>query len=141
MDAMPDVARTGIGNPADMNAESLRLLLVDDDEVDRLSVRRTLARSALAGAVIEEATDVRSALAHLDGAGGESRFDCVLLDYSLAGDTGLDVLREMRAQGLTTPVVMLTGQSDPQTAAALIKAGAADFLTKEGISAARLEQS
>ena len=122
-------------------SEGLRLLLVDDDAVDRLSVRRTIARSGLAGASIEEASDMMQALEHIGRGDGEPRLDCILLDYSLAGDTGLDVLREMRARGLTTPVVMLTGQSDPQTAAELMKAGAADFLTKDGISGARLEQS
>ena len=127
--------------PVQREPKELRLLLVDDDAVDRLSVRRTIARSGLAGASVEEATDMTHALEQVERAEGESRFDCILLDYSLAGDTGLDVLRELRARGLTTPVVMLTGQSDPQTAAELMKAGAADFLTKDGISGARLEQS
>ena len=138
---MTDVAQVERQATGERETEGLRLLLVDDDEVDRLSVRRTIARSGLAGATVEEATDAASAIEKLSRTDGESRFDCVLLDYNLAGDTGLDVLGAMTARGLTTPVVMLTGQSDPQTAAALMKAGAADFLTKDGISDARLERA
>ena len=138
---MTDMEQAEQEASARRESEGLRLLLVDDDAVDRLSVRRTIARSGLASASIDEATDMAQALERIGRADGESRLDCILLDYTLAGDTGLDVLREMRDRGLTTPVVMLTGQSDPLTAAALIKAGAADFLTKDGISGARLEQS
>ena len=46
----------------------------------------------------------------------------------------------MRAHDVIVPVVMLTGQSDPLTAAASIKAGATDFLTKDLITPERLEQ-
>jgi signal transduction histidine kinase len=74
--------------------------------------------------------------------GGAAPFDCVLLDYQLPGTTGLDVLRALRdgagAAGAEVPVVMLTGQSDPETAVALIKAGAADFIPKGGLTADRL---
>ena len=127
--------------PADGNVEALRLLIVDDDAVDRMAVRRLIVRSELAGATIEEAADLESTLERLSHGSRDPRIDCVLLDYSLVGDTGLDVLREMSARSLTTPVVMLTGQSDPQTAAALIKAGADDFLTKDSLSGPRLAQA
>ena len=119
----------------------MHLLLVDDDAVDRMAVRRTIGKSGLASAAVIEAEDADAALEHLKTVELAAAFDCVLLDYNLVGDTGLDVLRRMRDAGLTTPVVMLTGQSDPLTAAALIKAGAADFLTKDGLSAPRLEQA
>jgi signal transduction histidine kinase len=64
--------------------------------------------------------------------------DCVLLDYQLPDATGLDVLQAVRAGGSDVPVVMLTGQSDPETAVALIKAGAADFIPKGSLTADRL---
>ena len=119
----------------------LRLLVVDDDRVDRMAVGRTLSRSGLAGAEVHEATDAPSALAALSTAGPGGAIDCVLLDFNLAGDTGLDVLRQMQARGLSAPVVMLTGQSDPETAAALIRAGAVDFLIKGSLTPERLEQA
>jgi signal transduction histidine kinase/FixJ family two-component response regulator len=118
---------------------ALRLLVVDDDAVDRQAVRRTIARSGLAGASIREASDAREALALLldDVAGG---FDCVLLDFELAGDSGLDVLRDLREHGKDVPVVVLTGHADPNMAVALMKGGATEFLTKDLITPGRLEQ-
>ena len=120
-----------------------RILVIDDDAVDRLAVRRAIAKSGLAGRQLHEATDLSSALAALDeqGAGRGEVFDCVLLDYSLAGETGLDVLNAIRDRNYRVPVIMLTGQSDPETAAALIKAGAADFMTKDALTAERLERA
>jgi signal transduction histidine kinase/FixJ family two-component response regulator len=118
----------------------MRLLVVDDDTVDRTAVRRVLGRSGLAGAEIAEAADAAGALSALAPDAAGAAFDCVLLDYELGADTGLDVLEALRGQGRHVPVVMLTGRSDPLTAAALMKAGAADFLTKELLAPDRLEQ-
>jgi signal transduction histidine kinase/FixJ family two-component response regulator len=116
-----------------------RLLLVDDDAVDRQAVRRAIAKSGLGDASIAEAGDAREALAVLTDP-GQGGFDCVLLDFELAGDTGLDVLRDLRERGNVVPVVALTGHADPNVAAALLKSGASDFLTKDRITPERLEQ-
>ena len=133
----------GISSPAGraptLAHDGVRLLLVDDDSVDRMAVRRAIGKSGLTGVTIDEASDASSAIALLTD-GSRSRFDCVLLDYELSGDTGLDVVREVRRQGVEVPIVMLTGHSDPLTAATLMKAGATDFLTKELVSPERLEQ-
>ncbi|MDB4898504.1 MAG: ATP-binding region ATPase domain protein, partial [Gemmatimonadetes bacterium] len=118
----------------------IRLLIVDDDSVDRTAVRRALGKSGLAGAEVREAPDAATALALLAPDQASTEFDCVLLDYELAGDTGLDVLHALRERGQHVPVVILTGQSDPLTAASLIKAGATDFLTKDVVAPQRLEQ-
>jgi signal transduction histidine kinase len=120
--------------------DRLRVLVVDDDELDRRAVRRSLARSGLADAEVTEASDARSAIDLLTTHNEGARFACVLLDYDLAGDTGVDVLQAMRERNVATPVVMLTGQSDPLMAANSIKEGATDFLTKDLITPQRLEQ-
>ncbi len=119
----------------------LRLLAVDDDGVDRMAVRRAMAKSELAGAEVREAADAATAIGLLTGHPAERPFGCVLLDYDLAGDTGLDVLRTVRERGSDVPVVMLTGHGDPLMAATLMKAGATDFLTKNLITPERLEQA
>jgi signal transduction histidine kinase len=118
----------------------LRVLVVDDDELDRRAVRRALARSGLANADVADAPDAATAISLLTMPNEGARFACVLLDYDLAGDTGVDVLQVLRERRTSVPVVMLTGQSDPLTAAASIKAGATDFLTKDLITPDRLEQ-
>lgn len=105
------------------------LLIVDDDALDRRAVQRALHQSGIE-ATFSEAESSEAALAAL----GEGRFDCVLLDYQLPGIDGLEVLRQLRAAGDRTPVIMLTGQSDAQVAAALMKAGATDYLAKGRLS-------
>lgn len=126
--------------PEQLPDETLRVLVIDDDEVDRIAIRRALRRTGLAGATVDEAAGADEALAAL-AALDAAPVDCVLLDYQLAGRTGLDVLQAMAARGLDAPVVVLTGGSDPEVAAALIKAGASDFLSKRGLAPERLEQS
>src|SRR5215204_2179372 len=114
---------------------ALRLLLVDDDEVDRLAVKRMLRQTRF-DATIEERTDRASALAF-----GPGSFDCVLLDYNLPGADGLEILHEIRAKGDSVPVIALTGQGDEEVAVALMKAGASDYLNKNSLTAERLERS
>jgi signal transduction histidine kinase len=125
-----------VDEPLAPNAET-RVLVVDDDELDRRAVRRALMRAELPGLRVEEAGDARTAIQMLTAADGV-RYDCVLLDYDLAGDTGIEVLESLRGHWVPVPVVMLTGQTDPLTAAGSIKAGAVDFLTKDLITPERL---
>ncbi|WP_223632976.1 response regulator [Corallococcus sp. EGB] len=117
-------------------AEHLRLLLVDDDEVDRLRVQRLLGATGLSVDVVE-ATSGSEALEHLKA----RAFDVILLDFFLPGEDGFWVLRELGSRGSHAPIVVLTGQGSEQTAVALMKAGASDYIAKGQLSAERLEQS
>jgi PAS domain S-box-containing protein len=116
--------------------ETLRILLVDDDQVDRMAVRRALHAGGVQ-ADVRETVDVATALNAL----AEESFDCVFLDYNLPGGDGLRVLRSARENGLDVPVIMLTGQQDTQTAVGLMKEGASDYLSKDGLSPDRLAHS
>ncbi len=58
------------------------------------------------------------------------QYDVVLLDWDLPGKSGYDLLREFRAKGHTTPVVMLTGKSNVQDKEDGLDGGADDYLTK-----------
>src|SRR5687767_7827424 len=88
-------------------AGAYRILVVDDDAVDRHAVRRLLAKSGLADAEIQEAVDLSTALTAFEdrGEGRGDAFDCVLLDFTLAGDTGLDVLNAIRDRNYRVPVI------------------------------------
>ena len=121
-------------------ANPLRLLLIDDDAVDRINVKRLIARGSLRGAEVLEASGSTEALAILATRDGVTP-DCVILDYVLAGETGLEVIDKLREAREFAPVIVLTGQRDPLTAAALMKAGALDFLSKDTLTADRLEQA
>ncbi|MBB4636704.1 PAS domain S-box protein [Longimicrobium terrae] len=115
--------------------DSYRILVVDDDALDRMAVRRAL-RAAGVDAHVDEARDAPAGLRALR----EGRYDCVLLDYQLPGGDGLSVLRSAREAGIDTPVVMLTGHGDQETAVELMKSGAADFVSKAAITPERLAQ-
>ncbi|HEU4688630.1 MAG TPA: response regulator, partial [Vicinamibacterales bacterium] len=86
---------------------------------------------------VGESADRASALALVESGG----FDCVLLDYYIPGTDGLEILKEIRRRGQSIPVIVLTGQGDEEVAVELMKAGAADYLNKNGLTAERLERS
>ena len=115
---------------------TVRVLVVDDDQVDRMAVRRHLA--ALDGTV--EITEAESVLEAIDRLTSDP-FDCVFLDFNLPDGDGLTFLRGMRTAGVSVPVVMLTGQADPSVTADLMQAGAADYIPKDSLSTPRLLQS
>jgi signal transduction histidine kinase len=116
--------------------EKLRVLVVDDDDVDRMAVRRSLKASGI-DAEITEAGDATAALDCMHS----SKYDCALFDFRMPGSDGLELLRRMRTDGISTPVIMLTGFGDEQTAVELMKAGASDYLPKNTLTPERLAQS
>ncbi|MDQ3069121.1 MAG: response regulator [Acidobacteriota bacterium] len=117
-------------------ATPLKLLIVDDDDVDRMSLKRTLTTAGVVADVVE-AEGAQEALEELR----KGAFDCVILDFQLPGADGLQVLHSIRASGIRTPVIVLTGQGDEQTAVELMKAGAADYMGKGHLSPERLSRS
>lgn len=104
---------------------SLKILIVDDDEVDRKSIQRALKKSTREYEMIE-AVSMAGALE----AAQDASIDCVLLDNRLPDGTALEFLERSQAAGIELPVVVLTGQGHEELAVELIKAGAADYLTK-----------
>jgi PAS domain S-box-containing protein len=116
--------------------EVLRILLVDDDQVDRIAVRRALRHGGIE-AELREAADMDAALR----TAAEADFDCILLDFNLPGADGLRVLRALREAGVEVPVIMLTGQQDTEIAVELMKGGAADYLAKDGLTPDALAQA
>lgn len=127
--SLPDLNVPKMGNWTYRMDAPLRILLVEDDEVDRTRVRRALKAGGMA-AEFEEVFTGRAALEALKRGG----FDCALLDFRLPDENGLEVLRQIRKEGITTPIIMLTGQEDERLARDLMKAGASDYLSKAGLS-------
>jgi two-component system, sensor histidine kinase and response regulator len=113
----------------------LRILIVDDDEVDRMSVRRALMQSGIL-LILTEATNCAEATALL----ANNIFDCTFLDYGLPDQNGLALVQAARSMNVQHPLVVLTGQGDEKIAVDLMKAGATDYLAKSQISAATLTQ-
>ena len=99
-------------------------LLIVDDEANTLA---SLARAfRLAG---HEATLCDSAAKALELAKTQV-FDLILSDVVMPGKNGLSLLEELKAQGVPTPVVMMSGQAHIEMAVRATKLGALDFLEK-----------
>lgn len=113
--------------------DRLRLLVVDDDLVDRLAIRRAVEQSGLA-ASIEEASDSTEALAKVSASG----FDCLLLDQDLPGLSGVDLAQQLRAAGNLTPIVFVTGRQDEELLERAVASGITDFIPKGDLSPRRL---
>jgi signal transduction histidine kinase len=111
----------------------IRLLVVDDDEVDRLAIHRAVDHSDL-NAELVDATNADEALALLR----KGRFDCVLLDDELPGIKGTVLTRRLRDAGDLTPVILVTGKHDEDVLQQAIDAGITDFIPKSDISPRRL---
>ncbi|PRY86135.1 response regulator transcription factor [Donghicola tyrosinivorans] len=101
----------------------MRLLLVEDND-------------ALADAVIERLrSEGHSIDREADGSAADgllqfAQFDIVLLDINLPGQSGYDILRNMRARGDATPVIVLTARSEIDDRIIGLDAGADDYMVK-----------
>jgi two-component system, NarL family, invasion response regulator UvrY len=104
----------------------IKLLIADDHPVVRRGLRQILAEAG----DIHVASEVGSAQAVLEAV-REQRFDVVVLDISLPGGNGIELIGEIRRQRPETRVLILTQHPEEQYAVRAIKAGAAGFLNKE----------
>lgn len=113
------------------------VLLVDDDQIDRLAVRRALAKAGLGELNIVEAERARDAFTQIT----QLDFDCAFFDFRLPDRDGVALLRDVRAAGVRTPVIVLTGFGDEQTVLDAMKAGATDYVAKSAVSPERIGQA
>ena len=103
--------------------ETIRLLLVDDEENFRQTIAKRLAKRGLAS---EQAASGNECLAILD----KKPMDVVVLDVKMPGMTGIEVLRHITAKHAKTEVILLTGQATASEGVEGIKSGAFDYLMK-----------
>jgi two-component sensor histidine kinase/CheY-like chemotaxis protein len=119
-----------------MQSKPIRVLLVDDDEEDFVFTRDSLLDVAPGAFHLDWVSTYDAALE----ASACRAHDAYLLDYRLGPSNGLELLRAMIAQGVTAPLILLTGQGDREIDMEAMKAGAADYVPK-GWSAALLERA
>lgn len=106
-----------------MNAESRTLLIVDDDHVFRERLVRAMRdRGFEASGVADHAAAV--AAARLDSP------ELAVVDLRLCGESGLTIVRDLKALDPATTIVVLTGYGSIATAVESIKLGASGYLTK-----------
>lgn len=120
----------------DLAHSGLRILVIDDDAVDRMAIRRALKQSPLTLEHVQEVECGEAAIATL----ANYPFDCAFLDYRLPDFDGLELMKQLEVQEISVPLIVLTGQGDEQTAVDFMKAGASDYLVKSRISPELLAQ-
>jgi DNA-binding NarL/FixJ family response regulator len=103
----------------------IRLLLVDDNDEIRRSVRTVLAE-AIGEVTVGEAGNAGQALTLLD----RESWQIVVLDLSLPDRSGIETLREIRRRQPALPVLVMSFHSASEYAAAARAAGAADYVAK-----------
>ena len=104
----------------------IRVLIADDHAVVRQGLKQ----------IIEDTPDMRLAGEAADGAEALAKarseaWDVLVLDLTMPGRGGLDVLKELQAERPEQPVLILSMHAEEQFAVRLLKAGAAGFLNKE----------
>jgi two-component system response regulator QseB len=101
----------------------MRILVVEDDRMIAKALDRALRQE---GYAVDGVADGKSAAEALR----TSTFDLVLLDLGLPLRDGLEVLRELRGRGDSTPVIIVTARDDVQNRIAGLDGGADDYIVK-----------
>lgn len=112
--------------------ENLNILIVDDDKVDRESIRRALNRPGKK-LTFREAANAEEASGEIRG----NEFDCIFLDYNMPDLDGISLLRrfyDVDTGLVPAPTVMLTGKGSESVMGDALRWGAQDYLIKDNIS-------
>ncbi|RYD35718.1 MAG: hybrid sensor histidine kinase/response regulator [Verrucomicrobiaceae bacterium] len=133
-------AKPAISSQMEPFSPPRKILVLDDNRIDRETCRRFLSRTAPAGSyffVEHDCLDGALDLVHSE------RPDCILLDYHLHDGTGVEFLRGLHANGSTLefPVVMLTGTGSESIAVEVMKIGAQDYLVKDRLTPEILQRT
>jgi two-component system invasion response regulator UvrY len=104
----------------------IRILIADDHAIVRKGLKQIISETQDM-VVADEAGDGQEVLNKVRKNG----FDMVLLDISMPGRTGLDILRELKAEKPKMPILVLSMYPEEQYAVRVLRAGASGYLTKE----------
>jgi two-component system, cell cycle response regulator len=120
-----------------MHSDTVRVLLVEDDEDDYVLTRALLTDGFGAQFTLDWADTRARGLDRLMS----GSYDVALVDYHLGSETGIELLRGAYARGCRVPIIMLTGQNDRATDLDAMYAGAADYLVKGRVTGDMLERA
>lgn len=121
-----------------MNTNTIKLLVIDDDEIGREQVQRYMRASKL-DFEVSEAGNFIEGRARLE----QSEVDCILLDYHLGDGTAFELIDQLRKDNpnFETPVILLTGAGSEEVAVKALKLGICDYINKDRLDAHGLEQA
>ena len=106
-----------------MSQPDAHLLIVDDDERIRGLLQKFLMRNGFWVTSARDATHARRVLSGLE-------FDMIVLDVMMPGEDGMSLTRALRAENVTTPILLLTAKGDTDDRIQGLEAGADDYLAK-----------
>lgn len=106
----------------------MRVLIADDHAIVRRGLKETI-RETFPKAIFGEASTAQEALERVR----QQDWDIVILDISMPGRSGLDILADLKRLRTKLPVLFLSMHPEEQYARRSLKAGAAGYLTKESI--------
>jgi CheY-like chemotaxis protein len=110
------------------DSQLARVLFIEDNPADAEIVRRMLDDAGLAS--VEVAYTAEQGLRMFR----EGKWDLLLVDYRLPGSSGLEAIDRIREIDPIVPAIMLTGVGDEQVAAAAIKRGADEYVSKDDLT-------
>ncbi|MDN3650407.1 EAL domain-containing protein [Reinekea marina] len=112
----------------------MNILIVDDDKIDRMRVKRSVSQF-IGDISIKEVSSGEDCLNSLLS----ESFDVVLLDYNLPGATGIEVLDRMKQGSIgETAVIILSGNTNEDLAVTCLEHGAQDFIRKQDLDSKHL---
>jgi two-component system, NarL family, invasion response regulator UvrY len=106
----------------------MRVLIADDHAVFRRGLKETLAE-AFPKVTFGEASTAQETLDHAR----RQDWDVAILDISMPGKSGLDILDDLKRLRPRLPILLLSMHPEQQFARRALKAGAAGYLTKDGV--------
>ncbi|HEX6163441.1 MAG TPA: response regulator [Vicinamibacterales bacterium] len=104
----------------------IRILIVDDHALLRCGLRALLT-AEFPGAAFGEACDAATAMTELR----KSAWDLALIDIALPGKSGLDLLRDVKSEWPSLPVLVLSGHTEDHVAVRALKSGAKGYISKD----------
>jgi two-component system, NarL family, invasion response regulator UvrY len=104
----------------------MRFLIADDHAIVRKGLIQIL-REEFASAQIIEVSNSNQVLEAVE----RQPWDVIMMDISMPGRNGIETLKQIRSNGIRTPILMLSMHPEDQYAVRVLKAGASGFLNKE----------
>jgi len=108
----------------------MRLLIVEDEEALAKNLKKILELKGFAVDWLSDGEKARTRILMY-----RNEYDVIILDLTLPGMDGAALTKSLRAEDITTPIVILTGNSETENKIALLNAGADDYVVKPFSSA------
>lgn len=120
-----------------MKIETIKVLLIEDDEDDYVLTRELLSEVKFGKYALDWAPSYEEGMK----VARRGEHHVCLVDYRLGERSGVELIREARELGLNTPMILLTGQGNHDVDVEATEAGATDYLVKDETPATRLERT